>query len=203
MNQLGITNDFNLLCNRVGLQNFVFQDVPTYRRLTLEFLSSLKSIVYTWQGEDRISFRLLNTDYSLSLDEFCHHLQLPVEDAFVYRRAHRGVGISPNDYFNMMSFTSPINKGKNIQCSAIRYLFYVIANTLQACNEFTRLNDEDILVLTKATIPNNNVSLNVGAVLVRYLEFQSNVSQGPLTCGGVITVLATAMGIDQDRKSVV
>ena len=62
LNQLGMTNDFNLLCNRVGLQNFVFQDVPTYRRLTLEFLSSLKSTVYTWQGKDRISFRLLNTD---------------------------------------------------------------------------------------------------------------------------------------------
>ena len=42
LNQLGITNDFNLLCNKVGLQNFVFQDVPTYRRLTLEFLSCLK-----------------------------------------------------------------------------------------------------------------------------------------------------------------
>jgi hypothetical protein len=96
----------------------------------------------------------------------------------------------------MMSFTTPINKGKYIQCPAIRYLFYVIANTLQARNEFTRLNDEDILVLAKAAIPNNNVSLNLGAVLVRYLEFQSNVSQGPLTCGGVITVLATAMGID-------
>ena len=43
LNQLGISNDFNLLCNRVGLQNFVFNDVPTYHRLTLEFLSSLQS----------------------------------------------------------------------------------------------------------------------------------------------------------------
>ena len=66
LNQLGITNDFNLLYNTVGLQNFIFQDVPTYRRFTLEFLSSLKSTVYTWRGEDRISFRLLNTNYSLS-----------------------------------------------------------------------------------------------------------------------------------------
>ena len=48
LNQLGISNDFNLLCNIDGLQNFVFQDAPTYRRLTLEFLSSLKSTVKTW-----------------------------------------------------------------------------------------------------------------------------------------------------------
>ena len=29
LNQLGMTNDFNLLCNRVGLLPFVFQDQPT------------------------------------------------------------------------------------------------------------------------------------------------------------------------------
>ena len=56
LNQIGISNDFNLLCNRVGLQNFVFNDVPTYRRLTLEFLSSLQSTVKAWHGEDMISF---------------------------------------------------------------------------------------------------------------------------------------------------
>ena len=78
-------------------------------------------------------------------------------------------------------------------------LLYVLANTLQARNELTRPNDEDILILAKAAIPNNNVSLNLGAVLVRYLEYQSNVSQGPLTCGGVIIVLATTMGINLDN----
>ena len=56
LNQLGISNDFNLLCNRVGLQNFVYNDVPTYRRLTIEFLSSLQSTVKQWHGEDTISF---------------------------------------------------------------------------------------------------------------------------------------------------
>ena len=110
--------------------------------------------------------------------------------------AHSGIGTSPNDYFNIMSFTTPINKGKYIQCPAIRYLFYVIANTLQARNEFTRLNDEDILFLAKAAIPNNNLSLNLGLILVRYLDYQSSQSQGPITCGGVIAVLATTMGLN-------
>ena len=84
LNQLGITNDFNLLCNRVGLQNFVFQDVPTYRRLTLEFLSSLKSSVGPWQGEDMISFRLFNTNYTLSLDEWCNYFNLPSNVSNLY-----------------------------------------------------------------------------------------------------------------------
>src|SRR3954469_6020550 len=77
LNQLGISNDFNLFCNRVGLQNFVFQDAPTYHRLTLEFLSSLKSTVKTWQGED-ISFQLMNNNYTLSLDEWCNYFNLMI-----------------------------------------------------------------------------------------------------------------------------
>src|SRR4051812_2251288 len=81
LNQLGISNDFNLLCNRVGLQNFVFHDVPTYRRLTLEFLSSLTDTVKTWHGEDTISFRLMNNNYTLTLDEWCNCLSLPKNDA--------------------------------------------------------------------------------------------------------------------------
>jgi hypothetical protein len=50
-NQLGITNDFNLLWNRVGLSLFVFQDVPTYQRLTLELLSTHASM--EWSTRDR------------------------------------------------------------------------------------------------------------------------------------------------------
>ena len=63
-------------------------------------------------------------------------------------------------------------------------------------NEFTGLNEEDILVLAKAAFNYDNLSLHLGAILVRYLKYQSHQSQGPTTCGGVITVLANALGID-------
>ena len=66
LNQLGIYDDFNLLCNRAGLQTFVYNNVPTYRRLTIEFLSSLQSTIKQWQGEDTISFRLMNNNYTLT-----------------------------------------------------------------------------------------------------------------------------------------
>ena len=92
LNQLGIINDFNLLCNRVGLQNFVFHDVPTYRRLTLEFLSSLKSTVNTWRGEDMISFRLFNTSYILSLDQWCNYFNLPNNNANALRASFEEIG---------------------------------------------------------------------------------------------------------------
>src|SRR4051812_35866133 len=81
LNQLGIPNDFNLLYNRVGLQNIVFRDAPPYHRLTIEFLSSLPITIKIWRREDRISFRLMNNNYSLSLDEWCNCFGLPNNDS--------------------------------------------------------------------------------------------------------------------------
>lgn len=80
LNQLGISDDFNLLCNRVGLQTFVFHDAPTYCRLTIEFLSSLQSTIKAWHGKDKISLRLMKNNYSLTLDEWCSCFGLPNND---------------------------------------------------------------------------------------------------------------------------
>jgi hypothetical protein len=69
LNQLGMTNDFNLLCNRVGLFPFVFQDAPTYHRLTLKFLCTLMHTVNNYvgeQGAERVHFRLMNCDFDVS-----------------------------------------------------------------------------------------------------------------------------------------
>ena len=123
LNQLGIYNDFNLLCNRASLQNFVFNDVPTYRRLTIEFLSSLQNTVKQWQGEDTISFCLMNNNYTLTLDQWCACFNLPNNDIDALLTSFTGLIPSPDQYYNGMSFTSRVNKGKNIQHPAILYLF--------------------------------------------------------------------------------
>ena len=68
INKLGIGNDFNLLCNNVGICYFLMQDVPTYRRLTLEFLSTLKHTVQAFHyndAEERFKFQLLNRSYDM------------------------------------------------------------------------------------------------------------------------------------------
>jgi hypothetical protein len=78
LNQLGLGLDLNLLCNNVGLHHFVFQDVTTCRRLTLEFLSTLKHTTgptsifkeYSPKG-DIISFQLMNRECNMSFDHWC------------------------------------------------------------------------------------------------------------------------------------
>ena len=136
LNPLGLRHDFNTLCNNVGLLHFVFQEVATYRRLTLEFLSTLKHTVGRYHtpeedqpGVDRISFHLMNREYELTLDEWCHYFGFN-NSTTANRFTCFTMNPSPLNYFSRMKVSDTLPQGNNIECPAIRYLYYVIANIL-------------------------------------------------------------------------
>jgi hypothetical protein len=56
-----------------------------------------------------------------------------------------------------------IPKGVDSECHAVYYLYYVIANTMQARGEFTMVHEEDMMVLAKAAIPGCNMTPNLDA----------------------------------------
>jgi hypothetical protein len=119
-----MTNDFNLLFNRVGLSPFVFQDVPTYRRLTLEFLSTLTHTVNAYapwdgmQGTERVRFRLMNRGYDISLTEWCNHFGFDNNDTYA-RCSNYLLSPSPIEHFCNMSIYAPVPKGGDIECPAV------------------------------------------------------------------------------------
>jgi hypothetical protein len=57
------------------------------------------------------------------------------------------------------------------------------------------VNEEDMLVLGKAAIPECNMMPNLGAILLFYLDRQVVQTCGPIICGGVATVLANALNV--------
>ena len=202
LNQLGIHQDFDYLCNNVGLSHFVFQEAATYRRLTLEFLSTLMHTVGKFYcseeecpGVDQISFRLMNREYDLTLDNWCHYFGFENSPTAI-RASSFMINPSPTSYFNLIKAPDTLAHGNSIECPALRYLYYVIANTLQARHDFTRVNEEDMIVLAKAAFPNCNIIPNLGAILLMYLKHQALETQGPICGGGVITVLAQALQIN-------
>lgn len=99
-------------------------------------------------------------------------------------------------YYYQMSFWKPNPKGNIIESPAIHYFYYVIANTLQARGEFTKLNEEDMIILAKAAIPASNMTPNLGAMPLLHLYRQAHQTRGSITCGGVITILANGLGIN-------
>ncbi|KAK1644314.1 hypothetical protein QYE76_062119 [Lolium multiflorum] len=155
LNKLGLRNDFSTLCNNVGLLDFCLEEATTYRRLTLEFLSTLKHTVNHYYNTeenqprvDRISFRLMNHKYDLTLDEWCNHFGFE-NSATAYRYASFTLKPSPSMYFSRMRVASTLPRRNSIKCHVIRYLYYAIANTLQARGDFTRLDEEDMMILAK------------------------------------------------------
>jgi hypothetical protein len=97
---------------------------------------------------------------------------------------------------SILSVYAPIPKGNSIEILGIRYFYYVIANTLQARGEFTRLNEEEMFVLACAMIPDSNMTPNLGAMLLLHLHRQAHQTRGNITCEGVIAVLANRPGIN-------
>jgi hypothetical protein len=95
-----------------------------------------------------------------------------------------------------MSVHENIPKGGSIECPTVRYLYYVIANTLQARGEFIRVNEEDIIILDKVAIPNCNMTPNLGVMLLLYLDHQDHQTRAPIICRGVITILTNALQVD-------
>jgi hypothetical protein len=63
-------------------------------------------------------------------------------------------------------------KGSHTKSLAIHYLYYVIANTLQACGEYTRVYENDMTILAKAAIPN---SLSNNSELLLRLHLQNDI----------------------------
>lgn len=151
---LGIGNNFNLLCANVGLQHFVFQDAKTYRRLTLEFLSTLSHTVglNPLGREDRITFRLMDQSFDMSLTEWCTHFGFTNNDGHT-RYVHDMLHPHPVHLFYELCFEGHKHRASCIECPAIRYFYYVITNMLQERGEVSKVNEENMLILGKCPTP--------------------------------------------------
>jgi hypothetical protein len=118
----------------------------------------------------RIPFRLMNHEYYWTLDEWFHHFGFDNSTTANCFNCFT-MNPSPLNYFSRMKVPYTLPQGNNIKYPSISYLYYVIAYTLQVCGDFTRVNEEDMMVLAKAAIQDCNLTLNLGAILLFYLEF--------------------------------
>ena len=98
----------------------------------------------------------MNRAFDMSLQEWCNHFGFADSEGHT-RTSNYFLNPQPIDYFKQISIESNTPKGGNIECLAIRYLFYVIANTLETRGKFTRINEDEISSLQK---PHNFVQIS-------------------------------------------
>lgn len=80
-----------------------------------------------------------------------------------------------------MNLASPDQRASHIECPAIHYFYYVIANTLQARGEVLKVNEGNIFILAKATNQSSNHTQSLGTILLLRLSRQANQTRGGIT----------------------
>ena len=98
--------------------NLFFQDVPTYRRLTMEFLCKLEHTVNIYPGDnsakERIKFQLMDRSFNMSINEWCNCFGFIYGDGHT-RTSNYLLNPQPIDYCKQMSIEYNAPKGGNIE----------------------------------------------------------------------------------------
>jgi hypothetical protein len=127
-----------------------------------------------------VTFQLMNRKYKMSLNEWSDHFGFFNRDSSV-RSMNRCLKPYPQTYFSKLSIYANTPKGIYIGIPDVRYLYYIISNTLHTCGEFRKVKEDDLIILTKDDIPNFNVTPNLGSVLIFHWEHQAHQTREDIT----------------------
>jgi len=193
---LGLSEEIMWLVQQNHWTQFVTQHYPVYRRITLEFLSSINVEVLSGNNcvEGLISFRLYDRDYTLNLAEFNS----------IYGFRSGGERRLPRD-FNENEFWHAISDGSgSYQASSakasfifnpcLRYLHRFMTNSIFGRGDSMGNIRQSELGFLWAML--NNYNLDYGSFLARHLEKVGKADRGHIVVGGLITPIARHVGLN-------
>lgn len=206
MNWLGIKDDVVRLLDRLGWTDMM-KPTRGYKNFTYEFLSSIefmKDKSRTSTPDHRVSFRLLNHDYEMSLKIFCTTMGF-ANAGFIHD--HWNHDLRPADYdprafwdriTGLCQYNSRSNKASNIHNPVLRYLQRVMACTIYGRKELgTTRTDEPFLLW--AMLYDHPV--NTCYYLLDYLVSigTRSDSKGEIIVGGIITFIVKQFGVGEEH----
>lgn len=120
LHDLGLKIEIYRMFHVLGMLEFMILEAPTYERITLEFLSTLKFQLEKWWIDTTryycgtLRFRLFYNDYELSIKELAGILRLPLYGPGVVPE-----GFAPHDFWTVITgrndYTSKGAKASDIQ----------------------------------------------------------------------------------------
>jgi hypothetical protein len=206
MNTLGIRDNAFELLNRLGWGEML-SPMRGYENFTYEFLSSIqfkKDKLNLNDPDHRVSFRLLNIDYEMSLENFCTEMGF-ANAGFIHDSWNQA--LKPEDY-NPASFWTRItgldqyvsrsNKASNIHNPVLRYLQRVMACTIWGRKEVGTCRTDEIFMLWAML---HNYPVNTCFYMLDYL---ASIGTKPnlvadIVVGGVITFIASKFGVSEEE----
>lgn len=203
MNTLGLKESVLYLLNQIGWETTpILRQYVTYRRLTLEFLSSLVYLPHHGKGITRgmIRFRLFNMEHQYNIREFATLLGFPTsidtltetqEDLFEYRELDYFWGsLTGNDDPEEHEF-----RAESIHNPAFRYFHKILAHTLFGKKQnFTQVSRDELFIIFCAS---QNRPVNGAAYMLANFTLIAQDTRAPILIGGLVTMIANAIGLHQ------
>ncbi|KAI5403249.1 hypothetical protein KIW84_050722 [Lathyrus oleraceus] len=203
MTALGLRQSVLYLLNQIGWETSpIRRQFVTYRRLTLEFLSSLIYLPSHGKGISRgfIQFRMFNMEYQFNIQDFTNLLGFPTsfdtftvsqEELFEYRELEHFWGnLTGNDDPEEHEFHSG-----NIHNPAFPYFHKILTHTLfgKKPNSTTVSRDELFIIFCAS----QNRPVNGATFMLANLDHLIQDERAPIRIGGLITMIGNAIGLRQ------
>jgi len=203
MTALGLRQSVLFLLNQIGWETSpILRHFTTYRRLTLEFLSSLIYLPSHGKGISRgfIQFRMFNMEYQFNIRDFTNLLGFPTsfdtftvsqEELFEHRELEHFWGkLTGNDEPEEHEFLSG-----NIHNPAFRYFHKILTHTLFGKKpNSTSVSRDELFIIFCAS---QNRPVNGATFMLANFDRLIQDERAPIQIGGLITMIGNAIGLRQ------
>ena len=202
LQQLGLLQGIEWMLRLADLTFLCTHNQPTYPSLTLEFLSSYDYT--TPAGEDEFltgtaTFRMFNTEYSLTQNQLSTMLQFPIEGQ-VYPRIPPNLNWSTVAAFDLFRKISGVDANNweellvsHIHNPTIRYFIRILQNTVFGRPNNSKVNAKELFFLECVFEPNAKV--NAASFLFHHIRTLCARGRQPFVIGGLITTIALGLNL--------
>ena len=206
LNDLGLTEQVQLLTQRLGLWDFLCDAVPTYRDLTLLFLATFEHNRET----DIATFIMRNRRYTIYTRQLMELLGFPsnneneMDDSCTFRR-----DLNQDAFKRAICGAWTTLKASQIKHPALRYIQRVLAHTLfgqgeTQCN-FYKPELFYLYCMLRRNAGEMQFMPHIGDHLAKHFQHvaSSTKANGVISCGGIITKLASALRLNLNEVQLV
>ena len=202
LQQLGLLQGIEWMLRRADLTFLCTHNQPTYPSLTLEFLSSYDYTTPAGEGEfltGTATFRMFNTEYSLTQRQLSAMLQFPTEGLL-----HARIPPTSNwntvlvfDLFKKISGINTYNWEElllsHIHNPTIRYFLRILQNTLFGRPNNSKVNSKELFFLQ--CVFESDTTVNAASFLLHHIRTLCARGRQPFIIGGLITSIALGLNL--------
>ena len=202
---LGIQADVEWLANQLGWNDFIHLIEPTYKGLTLEFLSTFEAQLFTGsrKSEGLCTFRLGNVDRELDLETANGIFGFPSDlDENVPRGERQASFCHAAVFWSEIGsgyYDATKSKATGISNPALRIFHRFMAHTIFGRGDGgeNSASKKELVVLCAALY---NHPINSAGFMMGHLSLVGSKASGDIAIGGLVTRIARYFNVNLDGR---